>query len=237
MLRIVFFAVFVCVAQILWANPYSDGMDRAEIEALINEKVAPLGHQAVVHISKYRRFPACSMRPQVTPLIASWETVELHCLDAVPWKRAVRTAIKSIPKPRSIKKDTHAGKKYVVLAKSVRRGDVLEINDLELTSAASQGYSDAFDQVVHLVGRRMNAHLGAGRVVLARHLEQEWMVLKGSPVQIVYSAAGVEILAPGQAVENGQLGDLIQVRNSASSHILRGFVSTQNKIKVIAKIK
>ena len=43
MLRIVFFAMFICVAQILWANPYSDGMDRAEIEAWINEKVAPLG--------------------------------------------------------------------------------------------------------------------------------------------------------------------------------------------------
>ena len=237
MFRFVIFAVFMCLAQLAWANPYSDGMDRAEIETLINEKVAPLGHRATVQISKYRRFPACSSEPHVTPLIASWETVELHCADARPWKRAVRTAIKSIPKHQAAKKTVEVGEKYIVLAKSVKKGDVLGLDDLELTSSASQGYSDAFDRMDHLIGRRMNAHLGAGRVILARHLEQEWMVHEGSPVQIVYSAAGVEILAPGEAIENGQFGDLIQVRNSASSQILRGFVSTQNKIEVIAKLK
>ena len=84
-------------------------------------------------------------------------------------------------------------------------------------------YSDAFDQMDHLI---MNASWGRA-VILARN----------GPVQIVYSAAGVEILAPGEAIENGQFGDLIQMRNSASSQILRGFVSTQNKIEVIAKLK
>lgn len=237
MFRLVIFAVFICLAQLAWAKSYSDGMDRTEIEALINEKVAPLGHRAVVQMSQYRRFPACSTKPRVTPLIASWETVELHCTDALTWKRAVRTAIKSIPKRTVSTQNVAAGEKYVILAKSVKKGDVLGIDDLELTSSASQGYSDAFDLVEHLIGRRMNAHLGAGRVILSRHLEQEWMVHEGSPVQIVYAAAGVEILAPGEAIESGQFGDLIRVRNSASSQILRGFVSTENKITVMAKLK
>ena len=47
----------------------------------------------------------------------------------------------------------------------------------------------------------------------------------------------VLVLAPGEAIENGQFGDLIQVRNSASSQVLRGFVSTQIKLRLCAKLK
>jgi flagella basal body P-ring formation protein FlgA len=67
-------------------------------------------------------------------------------------------------------------------------------------------------------------------------LDIQHLIEKGHPVAITFQNSVVEVAMPGKALEGGQRGDLIQVRNTASGRILRGRVVERNKIVVEAKM-
>jgi flagella basal body P-ring formation protein FlgA len=87
-----------------------------------------------------------------------------------------------------------------------------------------------------VIGRTLTVNLGEGRPVLARHLEHNWLVTEGTPVAIVYNAAGMLILASGIAAENGQRGQIIAVRNVGSDRLVKAIVTERNKVRVAAKM-
>ena len=220
------------VAQTTFPN----GMTAQDVQRVINAAANAVGYSAQIDIASARRYPACDHPPAVQPLGQSWETVQLTCKSPRTWKRSFRTAIDDRVRPAQTEKITEK-ESFFVLNKSLARGAVIVAQDLELRQMEAGMVTMGFSQQSNLIGRRLSQHLGKGRIILARHLEQNWMVEQGQPVQIVFNLYGIEVLAPGKALDRGQMGDLILVENTATSQHVRGLIASKNKIVVRAKIQ
>lgn len=229
--------VFLGWAWPVWAaTSFPNGMTAQDIQSVVAHAAADQGYVADVTLSPARRYPRCDHVPEVAPLNQSWETVQVICQTPQRWVRSFRTGIEDAPQERPVIADADQ-EAFVVLSTSLSKGAVITADDLDLREADVGSIVLGFHSPQEVIGRRMRQNLGKGRVLLARHLEQNWMIETDHPVQIVYDLYGIEVIAPGRALDNGQFGDLIGVENTSTSEYIRGTVVSQNKIKVRSKIK
>ena len=61
---------------------------------------------------------------------------------------------------------------YVVAGQSLKRGDIITASDLELVTGTLSGFSDYFNSVDGLIGRRLKRHLSIGKMVRATFRER-----------------------------------------------------------------
>jgi flagella basal body P-ring formation protein FlgA len=102
--------------------------------------------------------------------------------------------------------------------------------------APQKASTGLFTNASDVIGRTLTQTLGEGRALHARHLDYDWLVREGNPLMIVNAIGGFEIVTPGRAVGNGQLGDIIEVENVSSGEIIQGVVEGSEKIRPIANM-
>lgn len=220
-----------------WAGNYADGISPQELEHLIQDALTDMGEPQATELDAKRHFPRCADTPSVTPFQGQIDKVQIVCDAPRLWKRVVKTGLQPRRSADPIPTEPVNLQKQVVLAKSLRAGAVIKPDDVMIVSADTATVALGFDDIDQVLGRRMNVPLGQGRVLQSRHLEQDWAVTPDQPVQIAYAVGSIQIIAPGRAQDNGQLGDLIWVENTSTGRRLRGVVASKNKILVQAKIK
>lgn len=212
-----------------------DGLSPYEIEEIVVSALNAAGMSGRPELPSARSFPACDTLPEVSPRAGDWNTLSLRC--AAPfWTRAIRTnarATSTRPTAPPVLADTSP---VLTLTQSLTKGTVIEAEHLTLAPAGDTVGQTVFVDPARVIGRRLSVNLGRGRPVQARHLDIQHLIEKGHPVAITFQNSVVEVAMPGKALESGQRGDLIQVRNTASGRILRGRVVERNKIVVEAKM-
>lgn len=217
------------------AADYADGVDGDEVQALLVAALQANGLEGDPAISMLRSFPACTTVPKVTPKWGTWTTVELSC-SAPAWKRAMRTQTEARYQPGSGDSPDMAGKTVVVLRESLPRGTVLRADHLELAEISERASDKVFFDPSHIIGRALTVNLGQGRAVLSRHLDADWLIRAKNPVEIAFSGGVFAVTTAGEALEDGQLGDMIRVRNRNSGSIIRAIVAGPNPVVVTAKM-
>ena len=220
-----------------WAASYQDGISPIELQQLVQTAIVDMGHPQPSDIPAMRHFPRCDTTPDVSLFHDQIDKVEITCHSPRLWKRVVKTGLQPHSAPKPTDQTTQISQNQVVLAKSLRVGAVIKPSDVDVVRVTTDTIALGFDTLDQVVGRRMQVPLGQGRVLQSRHLEQDWAVTPDQPVQIGYAVGSIQILAPGRAQDNGQIGDLVWVENTATGRRLRGFVASKNKILVQAKIK
>lgn len=228
---------FPALSGPIWAANYSDGISPQELEQLVQRALADMDQPWAPDLDTSRHFPRCESTPTVDLFQGQIDKVQIVCNAPRLWKRVLKTGLQ--PR-RTVDLAPSAPvnlQNQVVLAKSLRAGAVIKTEDVTIVAAETASVALGFDDIAQVLGRRMNMPLGQGRVLQARHLEQDWTVITDQPVQIAYAVGSIQIIAPGRAQDNGQLGDLIWVENTSTGRRLRGVVASQNKILVQAKIK
>ena len=228
-----FFAASSALADV---DP-QDGLSGAEVNQIVYESLQEQGISADPQIAMVRSFPRCDDVPSVSKKFDDWATVELKCTSPTAWTRAVRTQIgsqyqASAGSPKQVSGTFPA----VVLAESLSRGTVLMPEHLRIEDVSKSSTDSIFYDPNHIIGRKLTVNLGEGRAVLARHLEKEWLVYENNPVAIVYSGGIFAVTATGEALQDGQLGDLIDVRNTGSGLTIKAIVAERNKVLVSAKM-
>ena len=93
----------------------------------------------------------------------------------------------------------------------------------------------AFFNPADLIGRRVKIGVGMNQPVMARHLHPDYLVEEGSEVLISSSAGSIRVDMIGYALENGQIGEWIGVENASSGKFIRGKITGEKKVRVIAK--
>ncbi len=228
-------ALCLCSVPALATVDASDGLTPREIEEIVISAMADAGVSGTPELPSARSFPACSTLPSVTPRAGDWNTLSLRC--GTPfWTRAIRTNANASPARPTAPPVVADGTPVVTLAQSLSKGVVIEPRHLTLAPAGDVIGQTVFVDPARVIGRRLSVNLGRGRPVQARHLDIQHLIEKGHPVAITFQNSVVEVAMPGKALEGGQRGDLIQVRNTASGRILRGRVVERNKIVVEAKM-
>ncbi|TCD22454.1 flagellar basal body P-ring formation protein FlgA [Pseudomonas sp. IC_126] len=103
----------------------------------------------------------------------------------------------------------------------IDRGQTLTANDLKLQriniAKARRGYYNRLEEVIGLAAKR---RIRAGQSITPALLEQAMAVKRGQPVKIVANNEGIEASTSGEALADGQPGDVIRVRNVRSGKVI-----------------
>lgn len=103
----------------------------------------------------------------------------------------------------------------------IDRGQTIRPNDIRLEriniAKARRGYYNRLDEVIGMAAKR---RIRAGQTITPSLLEQAMAVKRGEPVKIVASNDGIEASASGEALGDGQPGDVIRVRNTRSGKVI-----------------
>ena len=231
-----------------FANQMVSGADlKKEIHAFLATR-SFVGDPA---ISDARLFPNCSRGIKVKPLFGSIKTVELSCADSGGFKIAIRTNAVKLGKRVVSDQETNmngVGQKvlsqgvkapersfFVVLSRSLQKGEVLSEEDIRVKQTRNQNLSGYFTKTSHVVGRTLKKTLSVDQVLLSRHLEIDWDIRKGQKIIIQSIAGPVTIENSGVARVNAQIGELIKAKNEQSGKIVEGIVVSRKKIRVLTK--
>lgn len=213
------------------APDYSDGVSGEEAANLVLAAMQASGLTTGAPSAPIRPFPACGHTPTITPLNGSWSTAELRCTDPT-WQRGLRTrAATATPlRDRTEDQPDTPAPLVVGLNRSLQAGDVLTADDLVLISGSTQNARDIFTQIEQVVGRRLRSSLGVEQILLTRHLEPDWVVQNGTPIALQITAGPITVIASGEALENGRVGDVIALRNQSSGQVVKGIVIGENSV-------
>ena len=212
-------------------------MTGAQIGHSINDALARNGQSGSAIIAAERRYYPCGEPLTISPRHdGRWDAVDVTCTQPLAWSIVVRTSADATASETDGAGDGPAMKSAVVLKHSVRKGEVLTaklLTVMEFETALAPGiYTNPND----LVGRRMSQGLGAGVPIRGRHLQLDWAVTDGGAVSIEINTGGLTVSTVGQALENGQIGDSVLIRNSHSGKTLRGVVTGEKKVSIGANI-
>jgi flagellar basal body P-ring formation protein FlgA len=118
--------------------------------------------------------------------------------------------------------------------RSLARNEIITGQDVELvreeTTTLKKGSVQTLDDVV---GKRMRRSLSADRVLYTDLLENPPDVNKGDRVMIEARVGPVLVSAKGQALEDGNVGDVIKVKNVATGVNQLGRVNGQHVVVVM----
>jgi flagella basal body P-ring formation protein FlgA len=206
----------------------------AEIAAVVRETLVANGHEGVPILADQRRYFPCEVDLTVAPRREGrWDAVDVACPGAIPWSIVVRTSAE-VPQGFSFgsSEPTGAITRVVVLRHTIRRGEVITADKLELVDMPRTPAPGTFLEIEPLIGRRMVQTLGAGVPVRERHLQMEWSVRADDPIVIETDTGEMIVAMAGVALENGQIGDFIRVRNLRSRRVVTGMVAEEKKIIV-----
>jgi flagella basal body P-ring formation protein FlgA len=234
----------------------------AHVEAAVIDLLQAAGLRGEPVIPATRRFYPCSEPLGAEPRNGTdWSMVTVRCTTPFEWSLLVRTnlssplpdatavaaleaeAAEAMPAPAAEantgEKAADAASSGVVVAalrRSLRKGAVLTEDDVMMIPAPQKASTGLFTSASDVIGRTLTQTLGEGRALHARHLDYDWLVREGNPLMIVNAIGGFEIVTPGRAVGNGQLGDIIEVENVSSGEIIQGVVEGSEKIRPIANM-
>lgn len=103
----------------------------------------------------------------------------------------------------------------------IDRGQSIRSNDIRLEriniAKARRGYYNRLDEVIGMAAKR---RIRAGQTITPALLEQAMAVKRGQPVKIVANNEGIEASASGEALGDGQPGEVIRVRNVRSGKVI-----------------
>ena len=235
------------------------GLTGDEVTVLINERLAAANLQAAPIITSNRTFPNCAGKVEILPMFGGWHTVSVACRSKPGWRFAIRANISSGAGGSATDWRSHGsndsasisgsviGNKYVsnpnsapsvqvlALKRSVSKGDIITADDILFIEVAERNAIGAFKVDDNLVGRRLKSSVTAGKPIRTRHLEPNYLVTEGAEVIITSKAGLVKVDVVGLAMEDGQFGEWIKVRNASSGQAVFAKVISEKKVAVIAK--
>lgn len=115
--------------------------------------------------------------------------------------------------------------------RTIAAGERLETALLELTFLTErQLRADTLLDVKELAGLETRRRLLPGRPVRRRDVQEQQLVRRGEPVDVVYRAPGIEVTVTGRALEHGSRGSMVTATNLESGRRLTGVVTGHGQI-------
>ncbi|RMD47234.1 MAG: flagella basal body P-ring formation protein FlgA, partial [Aquificota bacterium] len=86
-----------------------------------------------------------------------------------------------------------------------------------------------FYNIKDVLGKKVRFSIRKGEPITYSKLQKEFLVLRNTNVEVIYKKKNFLIKLIGIALENGEFGDLIKVRNTSSGKIILCKVIGRNK--------
>ena len=230
----------ICLFFMLSAASANTFVTGGDVKQAIQERLAEEDIVAVPKVVDHRLYYRCDRDLMVDAKYpGSWDTVTVTCPNQNPtlqWSVMIRVVDASPDLKDNSPPRNDSGPKIVSLLASVRKGEVLTSDIIALMPAPRGSRLGFFYRIEDVIGRRTAQALSAMKPLRARNLEFDWAITAGQPVQIVKRISGLEIATFGEALDDGQIGDIITVRNVKSKKIISVLVENSKKVTPLANI-
>lgn len=121
-----------------------------------------------------------------------------------------------------------------VLKRAVRAGDIITEQDLEVRDfSAGHSRTDTITDLSALIGKTPTHHLSPSRPIKTQEVVIPAILKKNAIVEMRYSSPGMEITTYGEAMMEGAMGDVINVKNAASKKIVRAVIADNKTVTVL----
>jgi flagella basal body P-ring formation protein FlgA len=112
----------------------------------------------------------------------------------------------------------------VVTTAAVVAGQELGASQLAVERRDASGTPGAISDLAAAVGMSSRRPLHTGEIIDKSWLLEPMLVKRGATVSIVARDAGIEVQAPGEAMEDGRRDQIVRVRNTLNGKVLRARV-------------
>ncbi len=118
----------------------------------------------------------------------------------------------------------------VVTSRSIKRGEPIAAADVRSERLVVGRGDEPFSDAASAVGAEARVDLADGAPVGASQVVKRPAVRGGQAVMLVYSGAGIQLSASGEAMADGGIGEVIQVRRDG--RVLKAKVTSANEVQV-----
>jgi flagella basal body P-ring formation protein FlgA len=146
--------------------------------------------------------------------------VKASCIGDRPWTKYVAAEVNLFGN-------------VLVATENIRRGTAIEERHMQLmeTNIASLRRTPVADKEL-VIGMELKYPLTTGSAFSMDSLTKPLLVQRGDLVQLVAESKNLRIRQQGEALQDGALGKVIDVRNNSSEMVIQAEVISSGKVKV-----
>lgn len=222
---LILFALCAAPARALPAEQSLQSI-RSAVEAFVRAGLPAGAAQARIEVqgpAPGLRFPYCTeLRTAYfgSPNPYGAQTVEVRCAAPQVWSLYLPVRV---DQPQGV----------VVVVRALQAGHVLTAADLTTVERDSAHLPPgAVGDVQALVGQVLRYSVAAGQPLVRSMLTGPLLVHYGQMVSLVAQGMGVRLVALGQAMADGRVGQSVLVRNVQSGRVVSGVVDAQGQVVV-----
>ena len=216
-----------------------DSISGKIVKTVVENTLAMNNVTATTIINEKKLYPNCERDLSVKPILEDWKTVRVECKGPKSWQIVLRNKLNSISNPSKTVSDHNFNEKtylkevkVAAIKRSISRGDVITPEDVVEISIPVNKATDIFPDYEDLIGRRAKTTIKALKPVYSRQLETYFMIGKDMKVSIIHKSKYITVQMDGIALENGQYGDWINVKNIKSGRIILAKVVAEKKVNI-----
>lgn len=146
-------------------------------------------------------------------------------------KRAVSCQDAAQPWRINITIRSHLTLPVLIVTAPIERDAAISANQVELRSHTLNRGQAVLTQLTQIDGVRAARRLRAGQVLLQDHLKTVPLVMKGNELLLIASRGGFQASMKGIALQEGHLGEQIEVKNLSSGKLVRATVIGRNQVQ------
>lgn len=123
--------------------------------------------------------------------------------------------------------------KIVTVKMQVDRGGMVNINNLKLIDYNRKKVPNSLiTKIEDAEGLQALRTLRPGMQLRYSYLREKPMIVKNKTIKVIYNVPGIQLVSDAQALQDGQKGDIIKIKNIKSNKILTAEVIKENTVKV-----
>ena len=164
-----------------------------------------------------------------------WSTVLVRC-SSENWETFIRSASLSAKIVSSGNVTADDRLTVAVLIKNISKGQLISEEYLGLETRPERQIHGAYNHISEVLGRKAKSNIAAGTILKARHLDTVYSVDKNDSVLVIAANKAITITTSAIALENGQIGDMIPVKNVNSEKIFKVIVTGKKKVAPITNM-
>ena len=198
-----------------------------EINNHIKKWLETEGIKSNPQFSPKKKLTDCNQKISYEKYYDDFKLIKVSCEDKNSWTIFVKTYSNTLKQKKLKVSKTN---EILVLNKSIEKGNYIKKSDLIFIKSLKKNIF--YNSKEELIGRKVKQNLKKGQYIQPRHLFEKYSVNEGDPVVIVSKFKNAEVSTGGIAIKSGNIGDLLEVKNSRSGKIVKGILKKNKKVNV-----
>ena len=231
-----FSLVFLLIASLSSSVSASERITGQNIKEQAAEYFAKNNLSLTLLVSNKRSFFPCSTSLDFTFKYENdWSTVLVSCAQE-NWETFIRTTGLYDQSVSSEGISVNEKLSVAVVLKNISKGQVITKEYLRFEKRPERTIHGAYTDIAEVLGRKAKSNIAAGTILKARHLDTTYSVDKNDSVLVIAENQAITITTSAIALEKGQIGDMIPVKNINSEKVFKVIITGKKKVAPITNM-